>query len=87
MFFSFLAGIAGFIWLPAAKIVAALPWVILQYVIKVTEFFAGLPAAATDARFSWPLLALSYLLLFGAVAMYRHKKKFRYYLEYVPIKL
>ncbi|KKW22349.1 MAG: internalization-related competence protein ComEC/Rec2 protein [Parcubacteria group bacterium GW2011_GWA2_51_12] len=87
MFFSFLAGIAGFLWLPAAKIVASLPWVILQYVIKVTEFFASLPVAATDARFDWPFLALSYVLLFAAVAVYRHKKQFRYYLEYVPIKL
>lgn len=46
MFFGFLTGLAGFIFLPLAAIFSWISWLLLQYQISVIEFFARVPLAS-----------------------------------------
>lgn len=87
MFFGFFAGLFGIVYLPLGQILASLPWVLLQYMITVVEWFARLPLSATAARINlWWLLAY-YLIMVLWLTVYRRKKNFRYYLEYVETKI
>lgn len=46
MFWSFLAGLGGIVFLPAGRIVAAIAYILLRYSFGVIQFFAGLPLSA-----------------------------------------
>lgn len=87
MSLTLLAGLLGIIFLPLGKILGVLLWLALEYLIRVSEFFARVPYAQVSARMSIWLLLVYYLLLIFFVAWYRQNKKFRYYLEYVKIQI
>ena len=64
MFFGFITGIAGFIFLPFAKILSWISWLFLQYEISVIEFFAGIPLASVAvAKLPFSLVILSYAVV------------------------
>ncbi|MDP3741426.1 MAG: ComEC/Rec2 family competence protein, partial [bacterium] len=87
MFFGFVTGLAGIVYLPIAKLIGGITWVILEYVVRVVEFFARLPLASTDAQINISFVIIYYLLLIFGLVFYRRKKKFYYQLEYVEHKL
>lgn len=87
MFLAFFTGLAGIIFLPLANLLAGLPWLFLELQIRVVEFFASLPLAATEAHITATGVLIYYVFLATAVLLYRNNKQFWYYLEYVPIKI
>ncbi len=87
MFFGLGTGLIGIVYLPAAQLVADISWVLLEYLIRVVEFFASFSFAATNAKINVPVLALYYLLLTAVIWVYRNKRKFYYELEYAQTKI
>jgi len=67
----FIADLAGFVWLPLAKIAAAPAALILKIMIALARFFAGLPAASLeiaaprvlDILFFWLALYMGWQIL------------------------
>ncbi len=83
MFFGLIIGAVGIAYLPAAKLVADISWVLLEYLIRLVEFFAKLPFAATSAKINVPVIVMYYVSLVFAIRFYRNKKRFYQELEYV----
>ena len=70
MFFAALTGLVGIVFLPAAKTLAILLWVILELLVKIVEFFAQIPLASLSLKVSLPMVILCYAGLAG----YLYKK-------------
>jgi competence protein ComEC len=87
MLLAFVAGLAGIVYLPLGHLVASLPWVFLEFQIRVIQFFAHLPFAALSLQMHWWALPIYYLLILLGVWLYRYYKNFHYYLEYARIKV
>lgn len=87
MFFGFFTGLLGIIYLPLAKLLGGVLWVILEYQIQIVEYFSKLPLASTRATINILAIVIYYLLLVSGIWVYRHWKKFNYYLEYVEMKI
>ncbi|MDP3993919.1 MAG: ComEC/Rec2 family competence protein, partial [bacterium] len=87
MFFGFIAGSLGIVYLPLAKIAGSVAWVFLEYAIRVVEFFAQVPLGATAARVNTPMIIVYYLLLISGIWIYRNKKKFYYEFDYIAQKI
>ena len=87
MFLGMALAFAGLLWLPAAKIIGGAAWVLLEWIIRVAEIAARLPGASTSLKANIPSIIIYYGLLILAIWFYRRKKGFRYYLEYVEMKL
>ena len=87
MFFGFLTGVVGMVYLPFAHAVSAFAWIFLSYIILAVDFFAQLPLASVAATIGAPIVILYYLFLAFALWLYRNKKKFFYQLEYVRQKI
>lgn len=87
MFLGLFTGLLGLVNLPLGKIMALSLWVLLEYLIRTVEFFARLPLASVSSKINTAGLFLYYPLLIFALIIYRHKKKFHYYLEYVEAKI
>lgn len=68
MFWIFFGGLAGFFWLPAAKILGWISWLLLTYQIRVAELFAKIPFAAIDVNIGWGWMVVAYVLLWGGIA-------------------
>ena len=82
MFFGFFVGLLGIIYLPLGQLLAGLPWVLLEYMIRVVEFFAAVPLASVSAKVNVPLILIFYLTLGGWLRYYRKSRKFYHQLEY-----
>ncbi len=87
MFLGLLAGAVGLLFLPLAKIVTALAWVLLEYVIRTVEFFARLPFSGTSIGINIPVMIIYYALLVFGLWAYRNRKRFFYEVEYVKQQL
>ncbi len=87
MLFGFVSGLSGMIFLPVGQLVAAIPWVLLEFLIRTIEFFAALPLASVFSKINIPVMVIYYLLLVSGIWIYRHKKKFYYQVEYVKQQL
>lgn len=87
MFFGFFTGLAGLLYLPLGQLLGGLVWILLEYLIRVVNFFAGLPLAAISVQINLPVVFGYYLLLAAGLAIYRYRKNFNYYLEYVRVKI
>ena len=87
MFFGFLTGLLGIIYLPLAHISGALAWVLLEYLIRLVGLFAKLPLASIATTINVPAVFGYYLLLAFGIWFYRNKKKFYYELEYIKQKI
>lgn len=65
MFFSFITGILGFIWIPLSLLFAWISWFLLAYIIRISNFFASLPFAYVNINwFSSSAMIFTYILIF-----------------------
>ncbi|MBI4122723.1 MAG: ComEC/Rec2 family competence protein, partial [Parcubacteria group bacterium] len=61
MALGFASGIAGMLWPPFGAVLAWLPWLFLEYMIRVAEFLSSLRFASFDfGSFHWVLLLAMY---------------------------
>jgi len=66
MLLGFVTGILGFLNLPLSLPFAWVSWFFLSYIIKVSEFFAGLPFSSININwFSLVFMIVSYLFIFS----------------------
>lgn len=64
MFFGFITGIFSFIWTPLSLPFAWISWLLLAYIIKVSEIFASLPFSSIDITwFSSGMMFFCYILI------------------------
>lgn len=64
MLAGFVTGIVGMVWPPLGQIGGYASWLLLEYIIRVAEFFSGLPLASWEwGGFHW-MLALA---IYGAI--------------------
>lgn len=87
MFFGFFTGLFGMVFLPLGQLLSGIPWVMLEYMIRVVEFFARLPLSSTSAQINVWLMNLYYLVLTLSLIGFRRLKRFYYQLEYYETKL
>ncbi|OIO20556.1 MAG: hypothetical protein AUJ23_00105 [Candidatus Magasanikbacteria bacterium CG1_02_32_51] len=75
MFGGFFVLVTSFVFLPLAKILSWLSFVMMKYIVVVVTFFANLSFATIDFRFSLWVMFGSYLLLVYFVYQNLKKKK------------
>ncbi|PIY93580.1 MAG: hypothetical protein COY69_00885, partial [Candidatus Magasanikbacteria bacterium CG_4_10_14_0_8_um_filter_32_14] len=75
MFGGFFVLVTSFVFLPLAKILSWLSFVMMKYIVVVVTFFANLSFATIDLRFSLWVMFGSYLLLVYFVYQNLKKKK------------
>ena len=64
MLFGFITGTLGFIWLPLSLPFAWISWLILAYIVKISEFFANLPFSSVNISwFSFGIMIICYILI------------------------
>lgn len=64
MFFGFIVGVFGMIWLPLLIPFAWISWILLAYMINVSKFFANLPFSVINISwFSVPIMTVYYFLI------------------------
>lgn len=64
MLIGFIAGTIGFIWMPLAKLVGYLVWVLLQYEIWLMGLLAKIPSASIEiGRFGWWWVLVYYIVI------------------------
>jgi len=64
MFFGFITGALGVIWLPLSIPFAWISWLLLAYIVKVSEFFAGLPFSSVNISwFSTGIMFFCYIII------------------------
>jgi len=74
IFFGFVTGILGFLWLPLSIPFAWISWVLLSYIFNVSKFFAGLPFSTINISwFSFVIMAMYYLFI--SIWIYYQNKK------------
>lgn len=57
----------SFLWLPFGKVIGWLTWLILEYIIRVVEFFAKLKFAAINIQIDLFWLVFCYIILFTII--------------------
>lgn len=75
MLFGFITGILGFIWIPLSLPFAWISYILLAYIIKVSEFFANLPFSSVNITWFSPVIMI--LVYFSVVVwiIYENLKK------------
>ena len=69
----FLAVILGLIWLPLGQAIGYISWVILTYVLKLTEILGNLPWASVPVpSLHWLVMVSGYLII--SFLIFRHEK-------------
>ena len=69
----FLGVVLGMIYVPLGKVIGYLSWIILTYVLKLTEILSKVTWASVEiGNFHWSFMLLSYLLIF--ILIIRHEK-------------
>ncbi len=64
MLFGFITGTLGFIWLPLSLPFAWISWIILAYMINVSELFANLPFSSVNVScFSSGVMVFCYIMI------------------------
>ena len=67
MFFSFLGGIAGFLWVSGARVFGWLAWLILSYQVKISEWASKIPLASVNIKIGWFWMIIMYAGLWGTI--------------------
>ncbi|MBT4335465.1 ComEC/Rec2 family competence protein, partial [bacterium] len=68
----FLGVVLGMIYVPLGKVIGYLSWIILTYVLKLTEILSKVTWASVEiGNFHWSFMLLSYLLIF--ILIIRHE--------------
>lgn len=64
MLFGFITGVIGFVWFPLSFPFAWISWILLAYIMKVSEFFANLPFSSVSISwFSFGIIIVFYFLI------------------------
>ena len=75
MFFGFITGVFGFIWLPIFAPFAWISWLLLTYIIKVSTIFANLPFSSININwFSNIIMIICYIIIFTWILI-KNKKQ------------
>jgi len=70
----FVAGIAGFIFVPLGKLVGFLPFVLLKAELFIVQWLGNLPWASVEVKnFGWIWVTLYYVFLFSAIKYANHR--------------
>ncbi len=65
-----IATLAGLVWEPLGRVIAAVPWLFLTYTVAIVEWTARLPFASLDVgALGRPLALIYYALLFGGLGL------------------
>lgn len=75
MFGGFFVIISSFVFLPLAKILSWLAFVMMKYIVIIVTFFANLSFATIELRFAWWMMLLFYLLIIFWIYKNLNKKK------------
>jgi len=75
MFFGFLTGLLGFVWIKLAFLAAAASWILLTYILKAVELGSRLPFAAVNFTINFYVVVIYYLGL--TLIVRRHCQKER----------
>ncbi len=76
MLFGFITGTLGFIWLPLALPFAWISWILLAYMINVSEFFANLPFSTANITFFSFAIMVAYYFFIGIWIIYQNRKSY-----------
>ncbi len=64
MLFGFITGMLGFVWILLSLPFAWISWVLLAYIIKVSDFFASLPFSSVNITwFSFSVMTVCYIVI------------------------
>jgi len=61
MFFGFLTGILGIIWIKLGQISGLITWLLSEYQISISKILASIPFSSKNLSISWSLILLFYL--------------------------
>ncbi len=76
MLFGFAALLGGLLWQFLGFILAVVPWLLINYIFKVTEFFASFKLSSIDlGRVPWIVPAILYGVLIGWMIWAKRPKK------------
>jgi len=74
MLFGFITGTLGFLLIPLSLPFAWISWVLLAYIIKVSDFFASLPFSSVNITwFSFSIATICYIVI-AVWVIYENKK-------------
>lgn len=73
MFFGFLSGLAGLIFISLGRVVGFVAWAVTAYQIKIIEFFSSLPFTSVSISINWIALVVIYLILILGLWQMRRK--------------
>ena len=76
--FGFLFGLSGMLWPFLAWILSWPVWMLLTYIVKITDFFSNLSFAASFFNISWIWLVISYFVLGLAIYCIVQKQKLKF---------
>jgi competence protein ComEC len=76
MLFGFIALVGGLVWQGLGFVLAAVPWVLINYVFKITEFFASFKFSSIDfGKVPWAVPVILYGVLFAWMAWVKRPKR------------
>lgn len=78
MFFGLLFVFGGLIFQPLGFIFSLPVWFLLNFVLKLVDFFSKLPFASKTIQISWPWLIISYLILGFLVWRLNERQKLKF---------
>lgn len=74
MFLGFSSGLFGMIWLPLGKMVGFFGYIVLEIVVKISEFLASIPYASVQLKMSNWYIWVMYYLVVGFLLWWWHDK-------------
>lgn len=76
MFFGFLAGVVGLIWLPLGQVIGIIAWAIMDYILKIINLLSNIPLASIDlGKAPFLFLIVSYGFLIYWIIYEKNKQK------------
>ena len=74
MLTGFLTGMVGFIWLPMSLPFAWISWIILAYIIGISNFFASLPFSTINISWFSSVIMFVFYIIISVWVIYENKK-------------
>jgi len=76
MLFGFVSLAAGLIWQSLGAVLAVIPWILITYIFKITEFFASFRLASIDlGKIPWIVPVVFYGFLIGWIVWSKRTRK------------
>ena len=72
----FVAGMAGFVFVPLGKLIGFVPYVLLKVELLIIQWLANLPWSSLEIKnFSWIHISVYYLILVSVLYYFKRKDK------------